>query len=184
MDQKELDELDKKIRDAEPWYSKVDDWMLDQKWWPYGINRFVKDIPWKLRQVKYFFMRGKNGWSPMDTWSFDCYLARVIKEGLEHMIKNATGYQTGLCSACKDPSKPLAKNSFEPADCTCEKEWPAIMQKIADGITAVDEFEDDDEANKLIHINFEAYKRLSDAAYATQKDALLLLAEHWNRIWD
>jgi hypothetical protein len=55
-------------------------------WWiRYGIWSWISDRP---RIVKSFFQRGKKGWADSDTWSFDMYLAKVIRDGLIHFKKD------------------------------------------------------------------------------------------------
>jgi hypothetical protein len=52
-------------------------------WHRYFWN-FVSDIP--LR-VKTFIQRGMRGWADSDTWCLDYYIAKVISEGVQHLIK-------------------------------------------------------------------------------------------------
>jgi len=52
-------------------------------YWHIYFWNFISDIP--LR-VKTFIQRGMRGWSDSDTWSFDFYLAKVISEGIEHLL--------------------------------------------------------------------------------------------------
>jgi len=59
-------------------------------WWP--IERFFKEIIWKLKCVKFFFQRGKRGWADCDVWSFDSYLAEVISGGLKDLAKYSHSY--------------------------------------------------------------------------------------------
>jgi hypothetical protein len=61
----------------------------------YPIYYFIHDIYWKIYyfidmlplNIKSFYLRGKYGFSPKDTWDFDNYLATVISQGLKHFKK-------------------------------------------------------------------------------------------------
>jgi len=64
--------------------------LFERVWFP--VRRFVLDIPYNLRKVKWFFQRGKRGWADCDTWGIDYYLARIIPEMLRHMQENAHSY--------------------------------------------------------------------------------------------
>jgi len=43
-----------------------------------------------------FYHRGRYGWAPMDVWSFDSYLERVIGAGLNHLAENSHGAPSGF----------------------------------------------------------------------------------------
>jgi len=78
-------------------YKNVDDMFKelkeDRKKHP--VYYFFHDIYWRVYQhldmlplrVKSFFKRGFKGWSPMDTWGFDYYLANIISSGVKYLIK-------------------------------------------------------------------------------------------------
>jgi hypothetical protein len=53
-------------------------------YWHIYFWNFVSDIP--LR-VKTFIQRGIRGWADSDTWCLDYYIAKVISEGVKHLIK-------------------------------------------------------------------------------------------------
>ena len=76
--------------------SSVDD-ILDFKpnlfqkiWWP--TRRFIKDIPWKLKQVKFFIQRGKRGWADCDWWEMHYYLTKITLSMLKELKKNSHGF--------------------------------------------------------------------------------------------
>jgi hypothetical protein len=63
-------------------------------WWiRHGIWSWISDRP---RIIKSFFQRGKRGWADSDTWSFDMYLARVIRDGLIYFKKDLTSLPHNL----------------------------------------------------------------------------------------
>lgn len=45
-------------------------------------------LKWSRRNREYIKERAQKGWSKYDVWDFDCYLAKVISEGLEFLSKN------------------------------------------------------------------------------------------------
>ena len=49
-----------------------------------------------FKEIKWFIQRGKRGWADCDTWNFDTYIARVIKEGTEYLLEHQHGYPSGL----------------------------------------------------------------------------------------
>lgn len=168
---------------------KVDDYLLDSEWFPYAVIRHAREIPWHIRRVKYFFVRGWKGWAPMDTWSFDSYLSRVISEGLKHMAENSNGYKLGLCGVCKKTERGLGNDwrsgkRVGRGGCTCERDWPLMLEKISRDIKAADEFEGDHKMYEILKTDDKEYSRLRKLAYAKQKRALLLLAANFNGMWD
>ena len=60
----------------------------------YFCIRQLRKIPQAIREVKWFFQRGKRGWSNSDTWEFDTYLAKVISEGIKHLKEINHGLPT------------------------------------------------------------------------------------------
>ena len=62
-----------------------------RKFW--RLIRFPSGI--KLA-IKTFIQRGKRGWATGDTWDFDCYLAKVVSEGLIHLRKMQHGHPCDL----------------------------------------------------------------------------------------
>jgi len=59
------------------------------------INK-IKD---KLFDIKCFIQRGREGYSDKDLWDFDCYLAKVISNGLQRLKeKGLTSYPPELVS--------------------------------------------------------------------------------------
>ena len=44
------------------------------------------------RTVKAFFMRGRRGWAPSDTWNLDRYWAKMMGESLAHLAEHTHGW--------------------------------------------------------------------------------------------
>ena len=97
--------LEIKWRKEHPKLAKLQDiW-----WWiKYGIWSKVHDF-FKY-DIKAFIQRGKRGFSNRDTWGFDYYLAKVISEGIDKLIKDVHGH---------------------PCDLKNLKQWKTILKKIS-----------------------------------------------------
>ena len=44
-----------------------------------------------IKEIKWFFQRGKRGWADCDIWSFDYYLSGIIINGLKQLKKDSYG---------------------------------------------------------------------------------------------
>jgi len=88
-----------------PWYKKAWDWI----WFKTFYHLTPTQLRWHKTQVECYFIRGKHGWSYMDTWGYDLYLAQVISGGVKEILKNHYGH---------------------PCDCT-DEQWVDILSKIA-----------------------------------------------------
>ena len=73
--------------------------------------RILRELKFKIKKLKSFFVRGCHGWSPMDTWSFDIYLAVIISDGIKYLRKNTRAHPVNLS----------------------EEEWEEILEKIEIG---------------------------------------------------
>jgi len=87
------------------WYKKAWDWI----WFKTFYHLTPTQLQWYKTQVECYFHRGKHGWSYMDTWGYDRYLAQVISGGVKNIRKNTYGH---------------------PCDCE-EEQWNDILDKIA-----------------------------------------------------
>ena len=52
----------------------------------------MKILLQKHPAIRTFIHRGRHGWAPRDTWSFDLYLARVMSEGIAWLAEHDHGY--------------------------------------------------------------------------------------------
>ena len=67
----------------------------------YTLYRFVANIPYYLRHVKWSYQRVRYGFSDKDLWSFDHYLSNVIVRGLTRLKSLQHGYPTSCKSECE-----------------------------------------------------------------------------------
>jgi hypothetical protein len=54
-----------------------------------GLAQRIRFIPPHIRR---FIQRGRRGWSEMDAWSLDLYLARVMSESIGYLAENGHTY--------------------------------------------------------------------------------------------
>jgi|TARA_Y100000310_G_C20601248_1_gene773165 hypothetical protein len=78
----------------------------------YALLRFLKNIADIPREIKWFWQRGRRGYSDCDVWGFDTYLAKVIPGGLR-ALRDLENSHPALIPP---------------------KEWMAILTNIADEI--------------------------------------------------
>jgi len=105
-------------------YKSIDEWEHEYTIWKnmhpirykiqqvyYSIRRFpVKIVDFFLYDIKAFIQRGRRGFAQRDTWGFDSYLAKVISEGIDSLIKELHGH---------------------PCDLKNLKQWKSILKKIS-----------------------------------------------------
>ena len=48
-------------------------------------------IRYWFREFYSFIQRGRRGWADSDTWGFDTYLARIIRDSVRHLAKDLHG---------------------------------------------------------------------------------------------
>lgn len=65
-----------------------------------------------LKEIKYFYQRGKRGYSDRDLWSLDCYLSSWLPDALYDLSMRVHGH---------------------PADIKTYDEWTQILRKMARG---------------------------------------------------
>lgn len=60
-------------------------------WWP--LKRQVEDVRFFFRiTLPEFFIRGRRGWAPSDTWNLDRYLSRIMGESLARFAESNHGW--------------------------------------------------------------------------------------------
>jgi len=118
-----------------------------------SIRYYLQQIKYFPKDIKWFLQRGKRGWSNYDTWSFDCYLAKVIAEGLTHLANNQMGCAEKFYDASKEndecwKSRKLMLEIAEPFKKYSElpdmkpKEWDKFMKEFKkNGKKFIDNFD-------------------------------------------
>ena len=62
----------------------------------YPISGFISWVFMIPREIKWFFQRGIRGWADCDTWGFNGYNSRVVKEAIKHLKNTKTGHPCSL----------------------------------------------------------------------------------------
>lgn len=101
------------------------------RFWNYKIAMIPKNTKW-------FYQRGKRGYSDCDVWGFDSYLAEIITNGCRQLAKQKHGY---------------------PQDLT-EEEWDKVINQIANGFEEYSKIMDHEDGYNLTHEEFN--KKLDD----------------------
>ena len=89
-----------------------------------GADKFVNDLE-PDRQALHATQRYQRGFSDIDMWNFDGYLADVIVAGCNWMIDRESSGNFTLPPMLDDG-----------------KDWVAILTEIRDGFTAAEDFPD------------------------------------------
>lgn len=103
------------------------------------IKRIVNTFKWKIKQIKFFYQRGKRGWSDYDVWDMDCYLISIILPMLKRLREKS--------------------NSF-PVNMT-EKKWNLILSDMIEAFEAAERMKNDDYYKEVSGDSLEAIKNAS-----------------------
>lgn len=117
-----------------------------------------------LRDLCWFFQRGKRGWAESDVWEMDHYLAGVIAGMAKELREKGMGY-------------PCFHYKGRP--CSCKARWESALFRIeyafryflyVDG-----------------HGREEGYERwleMEKNSHEAIRKALILMAKYWGNLWD
>jgi hypothetical protein len=134
-------------RKYDPWWLAT---TLHIHWW------VQKHGPSATRnRLRAFWQRGRTGWAASDTWSFDHYLSKVIRDGVRHLRDNNHGHPCELD----------------------ERSWQQILTEISDGMDAHLTLSD-------ILITSEMGEAEIDALEAQRALAFDHLKRYWGHLWD
>ena len=135
---------------------------------PYGPRYFWRNIPYLWSRIKFFYLRGKNGWCPYDAWDIDCYLLKILPEMLRYLAKNSHSHPV--------LTKPMTKESSDKD----AEEWKKILIYMAECFEEADEhmfpFDGDGDIE-----NLEALEKYRDKK---KDEGLDLLKKYFWDLWD
>ncbi len=143
--------------------------LWQKTYWP--VKRFIKDIPWKIKQVKFFYQRGKRGYADCDLWSLDYYITKIMIQALKQFKNNHGGY----------PGHGEAE--------TPEK-WDSIIEEMIVGFEAAQRVIDDDYFKTTgfpeQHKEGDAKKwiKLSKEDQKIFKDKMKIFIKWYFHLWD
>ena len=145
--------------------------LFQKIWWP--IERFLKNIPWNLKQIKFFWQRGRRGFADCDWWGMDYYLVSIILPMLKELRKNIHGH---------------------PVDLTKEK-WDELLGEMIIGFEAANRVLEDDYYKEVSGDSIEAIRHATPKEirkwgklnWADQKlfhERMKLFNKHFFSLWD
>lgn len=138
--------------------------MKEKIWYP--IYRFWDDYSPKqlYRKAKYFYQRGRRGWSDRDWWSTDYYLKSVIPAMLRKYAKDGISYP--------------GRYPFETAE-----SWHKALLKAADDIEAYYIFDEKDHDLSTKEA-IEQYHVESQAAQKRTQEGMQFVTDNFLSLWD
>lgn len=143
-----------------------------------------------FRRIYWFFLRGKKGWAPNDTWNLNNSLARVIAEQLKYLAHHSNGYPgTFTEQSWTDYLLDIAKSFDE--YCNYDgwqlKEWQQ-MYKIHAGVDFEKRYKEENWLwNKLPDIPreiIEAHYTKIDLEYKRIIEGMKRIFDNWGNLWD
>lgn len=159
-----------------PWWEKV---------WYRLIRLWENKFDWYY-SIKWFFQRGKRGWSTYDSWSFDTYLAGVMAQAFRHLAK----YHHG-CPARFLPGFPeQLEHTQEEVDQGCETwkqwlldkaEWLEWYHKDEDGHTGDTNWINPEIPENIKSQRIDAHHKKLVQFY---NEVMVDIAKHWGNLWD
>jgi hypothetical protein len=141
------------------------------KWWT-NLFWYITQGFW--RDIYYFYHRGRYGWCPRDTWSFDAYLDKVIGEGLYHLAKHSHGAPCGY----PDPENASLDENGGPVT-DCEK-WEADLYRWSQAFRDVAR----DDYYEIHGRNYDAWNADEQERHARRNAALQEMIPWWSCLWD
>ena len=157
------------------------DWL--EHWWHIYFWNWFSEIP---NNTKWFFQRGKRGWSNSDVWEMNYYLTKIILEMLTKLQRIKSGYP----STCNEKTGEWGYD---------EERWNKILQEMIDGFTILrkvdfyeefleyaPEFPDDKRTNMENNMrkNYPKWRFVTREEEARVKRAFELLYKYYCNLWD
>ena len=142
-----------------------------------------------LRQVRAFFHRAIHGWADIDTWSFDYYLAKIIRDGVKFLKDTKCGYPM------PEWAQPFS-NLTDEEEKRAIAEWNSILDAIIYSYDMIVKqcdgsvyfwYEGCDETRKKLKFSYdELYKDVHFLTEEEQKKVELgqhLFLKHYHDLW-
>lgn len=87
----------------------------------YAVRRFVLDIPYWPRYVKWFFQRGWRGWADNDVWGIDSYILDILPPMLRRLKETKSGIPAMIIEEGDTDEQSVAR-------------WDKIMDELIEGL--------------------------------------------------
>ena len=144
---------------------------------PFRAIHFYKNIPYLWLGIKSFYLRGKNGWSPYDTWNMDCYLLKILPEMLRHLAKNDNTHPF--------LTFPITEESIKED----ENKWVEILNYMAECFEEADEdrvsnYEKENKIDRYSDDYYNNYSLIQKYRDDKKNEGLELLKKYFWNLWD
>lgn len=133
------------------WYEEIYYWFWRRFDW-------IRNRP---REIKYFYQRGKRGFSDSDVWDIGAYLTEWMPDAIKQLRKNV--------SSCPESMFDKKRKHNQ-----CWK-WKKILKEIEDGFKA---------ANDISCDNFAFKKKKYDRLMGKFNKSGMLFIKHFFSLWD
>ncbi len=146
-----------------------------------SLKDWYYEIRHQVRRVASFFIRGRRGWAPMDTWSLDRHVLKIMSEGMRHLAEHAHGFPSWIPEEYNLDTNENGETIDFDAAFECWQKWlheqaDWIDWYIADDLFISPEMSD---FEKTAAIN------LYDKKYKTFKEVILPnIVKHIDSLWD
>jgi hypothetical protein len=131
-----------------------------------------------IREIKEFFIRGKRGWAPSDTWSLDAYLSKVIYESLLYLQKTQCGYPITI--KMSDPN-----NEYELHLNKCN--WDILLMKMINAFKLAKEIGEGTREHYFSHADKQTNQTLNCLTKKEERDmkeGMKLFITYYFSLWD
>lgn len=127
-----------------------------------------------LRQLKYFWQRGRRGYGDDDLWSFDSYLAEMLPKALRQLAKEKHG-----CPAEYYDDKAVGDESHK---------WREELERMAQGFESAQHIIANDSfakfANRKNDQGYEHFKENEEEHYKRLHYSIDALKKNFFGLWD
>jgi hypothetical protein len=146
-----------------------------------SLMDWYRDLRYRAKKIYSFFIRGYHGVAPMDTWSLDRHVFRVLARGMRILAKDAHGYPMWIPEEyCLETDEHGQAVNTDVA-VQCWQDWLIEQAGWLDWYLEDDiGFEEDStELQKIAAIN------TYDKKYKTFKEVILPgIMKHIDSLWD
>jgi len=147
LDSKPMDEIDF----STTWYEEIYYWF----WRGWDWMRMVP------KEIKWFYQRGRYGFSDSDVWDIGAYIAGWLPDAIKQLRKNASGCPSNVFDNTRKHNQ-------------CWK-WKKILKEIEDGFRA---------ANDISCDSFAFKKKKYDKLMDKFNKGMNLFRKHFFALWD
>jgi len=126
-----------------------------------------------FKEIKYFYQRGKRGYSDRDAWDFDDYLSSIIIKGVRDLKENVYGCPGDLYD------KDRKNDEYH--------KWKEILEEIASGFEAAQRIKDMSymkRVKKDKYYTTEVDEKKAEAMTKKYERGMKLFSKYFLNLWD